>query len=1027
MVVRAAGGVPAVAVLVSAFLLANAAVVEAEQTDAGTAGIAEGPTDTSPLPSPATSPPALPSIRVRTGEHEGFSRIVFDWPQRVRYRIERAGDLATVVFDRPGRLDLRSLDGRRLARVVDAKVTAGDTGATVTLNLAAGSRVEHFRHGTKVVVDVHGAVPSGREGGAPAPAPAPVPEGVAAAGTAASEATGGMSARGQTSIQDDIAASVDAARKEAEGSTAADPIETTIATQGEPAEPAAERRPIEPGSTVARLRFDWQEPVAAAVFRRGGRLWIVFDVARPLDLQPLRAAGEGAILDVERIPHDTATVLGMTTVDGVNPRLGRAGLSWILDFGAHPLTALEGIEARAEVVSPTGSRLFLPVAEPAEPIAWTDPAVGDTLVVVPVLPLAHGMHRTHAYPQLRLLATAQGLVIEPLADDLRVTSSREGVEITRAGELYISPVPEPMRAGARIGPPQEDGRLLDLAAWTDADPTRFADQRRRLVLAIATSTDDTREARRFDLARFYLAHAFGAETLGVLKLIAEDRPAIETEAGFLAMRGAANVLMGRFAEGHRDLARGSLDGSGEARLWRAALRAAEGALSGSIGELQGDLAIVPGYPKPLRAAVGPALVEAAILQGQPIEAGRLLDLLRSEGLGPGDPAEIGYLEGRLLEANGDADGAIARWTEIEPGAGRRARARALLARTELQWKTGRISAAEAIDALEALRFAWRGDALEFRLLRRLGRLYLDQGRHAEGLRTWREAASHFPELTQTAEVTKDMAAAFEEFFLSADAKTLPPLQAIALYDEFRELTPVGDKGNAMIRKLADRLVEVDLLPRAAALLEDQVRFRLEGVEKADAGARLALVHILDRQPEQALAALQRSTADGLGGSLATQRRHLRARALAETGRRDLALAALEGDDSEEADLLRADIFWDAEDWIRAGEVFRRIVAAEGARPGAGLSDEQAAPVLNLAVALTLAGNERAVARLRSDYERAMDTTSYGDAFRLIVDGEPVDPSQARRIASRVGKAERFRAFLAGLAEDHAREPLDAAN
>ena len=44
-------------------------------------------------------------------------------------------------------------------------------------------------------------------------------------------------------------------------------------------------------------------------------------------------------------------------------------------------------------------------------------------------------------------------------------------------------------------------------------------------------------------------------------------------------------------------------------------------------------------------------------------------------------------------------------------------------------------------------------------------------------------------------------------------------------------------------------------------------------------------------------------------------------------RADLALAALEGDDGKDADLIRADIFWKDEDWIRSGIVLRRIIAA----------------------------------------------------------------------------------------------------
>ena len=55
-------------------------------------------------------------------------------------------------------------------------------------------------------------------------------------------------------------------------------------------------------------------------------------------------------------------------------------------------------------------------------------------------------------------------------------------------------------------------------------------------------------------------------------------------------------------------------------------------------------------------------------------------------------------------------------------------------------------------------------------------------------------------------------------FVEDKADSMSPITAIALYDEFRELTPPGKKGAEMVRRLADRLVDVDLLDRAAELL-----------------------------------------------------------------------------------------------------------------------------------------------------------------------------------------------------------------
>ena len=61
---------------------------------------------------------------------------------------------------------------------------------------------------------------------------------------------------------------------------------------------------------------------------------------------------------------------------------------------------------------------------------------------------------------------------------------------------------------------------------------------------------------------------------------------------------------------------------------------------------------------------------------------------------------------------------------------------------------------------------------------------------------------------------------------------MPAIDALSLFYDFRDLTPIGRRGDEMIRKLADRLVSVDLLDQAAELLQHQVDNRLQGAARA---------------------------------------------------------------------------------------------------------------------------------------------------------------------------------------------------
>ena len=148
---------------------------------------------------------------------------------------------------------------------------------------------------------------------------------------------------------------------------------------------------------------------------------------------------------------------------------------------------------------------------------------------------------------------------------------------------------------------------------------------------------------------------------------------------------------------------------------------------------------------------------------------------------------------------------------------------------------------------------------------------------------------------------------------------MPPVDALALFYEYSELTPIGRRGDEMIRRLADRLVAVDLLDQASELLQYQVDQRLEGAARAQVAARLAMVYLTNRKPDRAIAALRTTRIADLAGELRQQRLLLEARAQSDVGRHDLALDIISNIAGREAIRLRSDIYWAARRWRESSE------------------------------------------------------------------------------------------------------------
>ena len=127
-----------------------------------------------------------PTILVRTGEHPGYTRIVFDWREAVDYRLDREDGHIRVVFNRKANFDLSRLPPQP-GRWIETIVTAGTAeGALVRLGVDEDARLRHLRVGPKVVVDVFATQRSRGRPRERTPSPAPVTAPVETAEPAAS-------------------------------------------------------------------------------------------------------------------------------------------------------------------------------------------------------------------------------------------------------------------------------------------------------------------------------------------------------------------------------------------------------------------------------------------------------------------------------------------------------------------------------------------------------------------------------------------------------------------------------------------------------------------------------------------------------------------------------------------------------------------------------------------------------------------------------------------------------------------------
>ena len=1006
------------------------------------------PAPTTPVETVADDGATLPELDVRVGRHPTFYRLVFDWPSLTDYALEGAQGSQTIAFGAPARIDATDVS-RRLPQGVRVRQD-GTNPLDVVIETTPARQLRHFRSGNKVVVDIMGVqrAPAttqaqNRTAGTTDPATtAPTPPAPAAPATETAAQSDDTPANGSAEDSGDAAVNAEGAELDPNSpealAQAAQNAENTVRTNGQA---PVERESIgdlvvtvEQTATELSLGFPFGQPGGAAVWSRAGFLWLAFDVRANLNLDTVRQEAAQIIGVVEQVESPYATIVRMTIPPGIGLYTTQT------DAGDWRVTMQQGIMQPVEKLGPsieldeqTRARLIVPLDDVGPIIPIDDPEVGDTLRVTTTTQSGYGIEVSLRYPEFEVLPSVQGVVVAPMNDSVQVAGRDDGrgVIVTAEDGLNISPEGARLLAsatGVRAGTGDgREGLIFELEEWRRGGLDNYNRTIRDLRQGIADSGDEHRNKARLDLAQYYLANGLGPEADAVISTMEHDDPLIAQRLQFRALKAAVKFLNRDYQEAERLLEDERLREIPEMQLWRAVTLAARGRPNEGARDLLESVHILDYYPPELLSRIVPIATEQALIVGNP-EAGMdmIEKMLVTPGLSESKIMDIQYLKGVFEEEAGELEQAVATWDQVAEGENRKARAHAIFDRTELLMRLERLTVEDAIEQLQKLRFAWRGDAFEMALLKRIGELQIENKDFREGLNTLRQVAIFFPNMPVAKEATDMMHETFENLYLGDEINNISAIKAVALYDEFRELTPAGEKGDELIRRLADRMVDVELFERAEDLLEHQVDFRLSGVEKARVGARLALVYLLDSKPEDTIRVIEETEVPDLSEELATQRRHLRARALLDTDRGAEAVASLEGDYSRNAELLRIDHYRSTRDYMSAAETFQRLVGEEPFDED-GISDERGRYMLNWAVNLAMAGQERTLNMLKRRYGEVMAQSPYAEAFSLITSSPTQGLIDYRTLADRVDEVEDFQGFLATYRDQLEKSQLSAIN
>ena len=449
--------------------------------------------------------------------------------------------------------------------------------------------------------------------------------------------------------------------------------------------------------------------------------------------------------------------------------------------------------------------------------------------------------------------------------------------------------------------------------------------------------------------------------------------------------GAALAGMGRSGEALEALSAPGLAVNAEACAWRMTALAREKFHAQALQQIACAQPAIAARAGPRRLPLLLIAAETALKAGRPDLTLRWLQPVKAKS------AAADLLRARAHLARNELQPAQVALARAEKSRRLDQQLDAELGGIEIALRNKTLPATQALKKLRQISYAWRGGETEERALRLSYRLSAESGDLRGALVAGSTLFRYFELGPEAGTLMRDLqlrlAAAVDP------ASGLPLDQALGLYWDHRDLTPLGAEGDLMVARLGDRLQEAGLYARATDLFEHQLFARARDLAQGPLSAKVARLHILAGQPERALEAIRRTTEVRYPANMLWEREQVAAVALSQLGRTEEALAVLDTVPGSAA--LKGEILWKKRDWNALAATI-----APSLPPADGMSEVGQAKVLRYAVALAMMRREPELQALGARYGEAFAGLPSGPAFEALtgiatgVDGDALSRALA---------------------------------
>jgi len=693
-----------------------------------------------------------------------------------------------------------------------------------------------------------------------------------------------------------------------------------------------------------------------AAFFRDKYIWIVFDQKKMFSFK------EGGIFSrFEVVPSETGTVMRMR----VNPEFTQAKSEKTNSGWDIKVSELEDKNWQAQnVVSPeplVSEEGFLIRGNFAnnEVISFEDPDLGDVISVVPVVTGGIRVATQMDSVEFSLLKSIQGIAVVLYSDDVMVEKGEEALKVVSDTAL---PEEVLVESNVLLTNIEEYIKLPTILPYLDKNLDIFDfNERKSLLISEASAAKDKFVAfeKNLKLAKFFFMHGWYQESLDSL-LIAKKYAYKEFQDSLQARFLAAvnNTMIGNLGaakEEYDDLLEyNDIKRIAEINLWNNYNEFSIGSVPDSIGFIDNLSKTISLYSDDKYWPLAFAETELALLANDLKSVERIFREVRTPPEGY-YANSLKFYRASYYKKKNQLNLAKQYYRDLTyQDLDMFNKVRAEFELVKIRVAEEEISISEAIEALEGVRYSWRGDQLEYEILMQLANYYRENKDIMSALRAYQYIQLAFNNKVSNFYITSEMARIFNDVFLPGGlGEEMDDFTVVALFYEFKELNPIGEQGDDVILTIAQRLVRLDLLENASDLLRHQINYRLKGEKRVVNADNLAIILMMDKKPHEAIFILDDTDKDNFNFNEHQYRVRLRSKALIQMEKYQEALNYIKDDMSEDAEIIRREAIFQAKNWKKyadlVGSSFEDTISQVG-------SDQAAAQdILRLAISYYMLG------------------------------------------------------------------------